>query len=180
MSDDTTDWLRKFVNSVPKPSPTRLQLALGRLKRDPKIKSSLWRGSANEWVTLLGNSEKGRLGEDLAIEALGGARTSRNSKGYDIDFNGMRIEVKTCAMRITPDGYPLFNWMQIRDQDPYTHLCLIAILPESVRMFLIPRDAVPSDAKRRSHGKQGEQSRMFEIPTRKIENLVWLMQYEVK
>jgi hypothetical protein len=46
-------------------------------------------------------------------------------------------------------------------------------------MFLVPKEAVPSDAKRRSHGKQGEQSHMFEIPTRKIDNLIWLMKYEV-
>lgn len=179
MSDDTTDWLREFVASVPKPTPTRLQLVLGKLKRDPKKKDPRWLGSENEWVTLLTNAEKGRLGEDLAIAVLGGNRTRKNSVGYDIDHNSKRIEVKTCAMRVTPDGYPLFNWMQIRDQDPYTHLCLIAIFPNSIRMFLVPRDAVPSDAKRRSHGKQGEQSKMFEIPTRKIENLGWLMQYEV-
>ncbi len=142
--------------------------------------SGIWKNSRNEWIRHLAPSRIGKVGEMLAKQVLGGSITPNNSVGYDLTVGGMRIEVKLSSV-VMNDGALILIWRQIRPSDPYTHLCLIAVYPDDVRMFLLHRDEVPSDVLIRSHGGAKGGIDLFQIHTRKVDNLPdWLTKHEVR
>jgi hypothetical protein len=155
---------------------TEIQAAFDVLKRQTREQHAHWKNSRNEWIRYLNRDEIGRIGEELCVAIIGGDRTETNKAGYDIELGNMKIEVKTCSMRWS-DGSPLIVWQQIRFTDPFTHLCLILIEPENVRMFLVARNSIPYDELGRSHGTK---SKMYEIVARNLRKRhPWLLEHEV-
>lgn len=139
----------------------------------------LWASSRNLWIRQISPSRIGKVGEMLAQKVLGGTITANNTIGYDLDSSGKKIEVKLSSVVIN-DGAPILIWRQIRPTDPYTHLCLIAVYPNDVRLFLVPRDDIPSTALVRSHGGAKGGINLFQIHTRRIYDLPeWLSKNEV-
>lgn len=165
------DFVKQAKLEMPPPSP--LQNILRTLERKPKNPKFQWTNKQNAWVRDLDSMEIGKLGEEIAVIYFGGKRTNSVHAGYDIDAVDKKIEVKTCSMRIS-NNYPLYNWQQIRIDDRYSHLALIAIQPEEVRCFLIPQSEVPFNKL-----KKQKNSDTFDYPTRKLENK-WFTSYEIK
>lgn len=138
-----------------------------------------WANSRNLWIRQLAPSRIGKVGEALAQRVLGGVITANNTVGYDLDSYGKKIEVKLSSVVIN-DGAPILIWRQIRPSDPYTHLCLVAVYPDNVRLFLVPREDIPSAALVRSHGGAKGGIDLFQIHTRRINDLPdWLLKNEV-
>jgi hypothetical protein len=138
----------------------------------------LWLNARNAWIRALPPTTVGRIGEELARKVLGGRQTKNNTVGYDIDVEGWRVEVKLSTV-INNDGRPILIWRQIRPSDPYTHICFIAVYPNKTRMFLVPREKIPTEVLKRQHGRDGSLD-IFQIHARKIDALFpWMVDHEL-
>jgi hypothetical protein len=139
----------------------------------------LWANARNAWIRSLAPTQVGKIGEALALRVLGGKPTQNNTVGYDIDLNGKRIEVKLSTV-VMNDGRPILIWRQLRPSDPYTHICFVAVYPDHTRMFLVPREVIPSDVPKRQHGR-AQSLEIFQIHARKINELFpWMVAHEIK
>lgn len=139
----------------------------------------LWKNTRNAWIRSLAPTHVGKVGEDLALRVLGGTRTQNNTVGYDIELDGKRVEVKLSTV-VMNDGRPILIWRQIRPSDPYTHICFVAVYPNKTRMFLVPREVIPSDVLKRQHGR-GQSLDIFQIHTRRIDDLFpWMVAHELR
>ena len=138
----------------------------------------LWSNARNSWIRALAPTDVGKIGEELAVKILGGSKTKNNTAGYDLDVNGMRVEVKLSTV-INNDGHSILIWRQIRPSDPYTHICFIAVYPNKVRMFLVPKEKIPLEVLKHQHGR-GKELDIFQIHTRKIDELFsWMVDHEL-
>jgi hypothetical protein len=143
-------------------------------KADP-----MWVGKSNAWIRELAPAHIGVVGEDLALSVIGGSKAPNNKSGYDIKHDDMLIEVKLSSM-IMMNGYPILVWRQIRPADPYTHICFIAVYPEDVRVFLVPKSEISKDCLKHQHGR-GARLDIFQIHARKIHELFpWMVRNEIK
>jgi hypothetical protein len=139
----------------------------------------MWTGKANAWIRELAPGSVGKVGEDLVLELVGGARSPNNKSGYDISCGEMLIEVKLSTV-VVMSGYPILVWRQIRPDDPYTHICFIAVYPEDVRAFLVPKEEIPSDVMKHQHGRDARHD-IFQIHTRNVNDLFpWMVEHEIK
>lgn len=137
-----------------------------------------WDGALNQWVRLLGPSKTGEIGELLAQAVLGGRRMTNNRAGYDLVSGDKKIEVKLSSL-IRQGGVPVFVWRQIRLTDPYTHLCFIAVYPGKARIFLVPKEVIPTSAMTKNHGR-GDTVELYQIKTSKVDELFdWMTQCEI-
>ena len=153
-----------------------IQARLNELHRVPE--EAMWAGAPNAWVRALSPSAVGTIGEALALKVLGGTATKNNTIGYDIDLDGKRIEVKLSTV-VMSNGYPILRWRQIRPNDPYTHICFIAVYPHKARMFLVPKEAIPNEVLKHQHGR-GQSLDLFHIHARRIDTLFpWMVAHEV-
>jgi len=120
-----------------------LQNRLTALKGTDKLIEAHWTDKPNGWIRLLPNKKVGYAGERLIHSALGGKHHTDNSTGFDIEVGIMKIEVKTSTLSFTESN--VWTWNQVRPNDPYTHLCFVAISPTSVRAFNVPKDSIPKE-----------------------------------
>lgn len=155
-----------------------VQEAFGRLsfeKTDP-----MWLGKQNAWIRGLAPVHIGAVGEQLALSVLGGEQSPNNRSGFDIQRNEEKIEVKLSTVVLMSSGRsPTLCWRQIRPTDPYTHICFIAVYPEDVRMFLVPKEDIPRTALIKQHGR-GEGFEIFQISTSQIDSLFpWMLRHEI-
>lgn len=138
----------------------------------------MWTGKQNAWIRLLSPRSVGAVGESLAQAILGGTVSPNNRLGYDLEVDGKLVEVKLATMTVS-DGYPAFFWHQIRPKDPYTHICFVAVYPDRVRMFLVPRTEIPADCLKHSHGRDSSID-IFSIVTRRVDDLFpWMTRNEI-
>ncbi|MGE3595785.1 MAG: hypothetical protein AB7N70_09555 [Dehalococcoidia bacterium] len=138
----------------------------------------MWLGQPNAWIRDLAPARIGIVGEELALSVIGGVKAPNNRSGYDIKHEEKLIEVKLSSI-IKMNGYPILVWRQIRPNDPYTHLCFIAVYPDDVRIFLVPKTEIPTDCMKHQHGREGSLE-IFQIHTRKVHELFpWMVRNEI-
>ena len=149
---------------------------LSRVRHDP-----MWMGMPNEWIRLLPPASIGIVGEDLAYAMLGGIRAKNNSVGYDLNSDGKLIEVKLSTVVLMNSGKSkTLCWRQIRPIDPYTHIFFIAVYPDDIRTFLVPRDEIPDESLVYQHGR-GKSIEIFQISTTNLADLFhWMVKHETK
>lgn len=139
----------------------------------------MWVGKLNAWIRQLAPAQIGDVGENLALSVLGGSRAPNNKIGYDIKSGEMLIEVKLSTVLVM-SGHPILVWRQIRPTDPCTHIFFIAVYPEDVRLFLVPKSEIPADCLKHQHGRDGSLD-IFQIHSRKIHDLFpWMVRNEIK
>lgn len=131
-----------------------LQDNLDALKCSDALIEDHWVNARNGWIRALPNKKVGYAGECLIHGILGGTHHTDNSTGYDIETQDMRIEVKTSTLSFT--GSNVWTWNQVRPNDPYTHLCLVAVYPEDVRAFNVPKERIPRELLWSQHGIGGD------------------------
>lgn len=155
------------------PWSTRFQA----LKRPP-MSAGPWQGSPHAWIRDLAPTEKGDVAVDMYIGAFGGTKLTDNGAGYDIDAGGLRVEAKLSTRSYSNNNGYL--WQQIRPQDPYTHLWLIAVDVSAVRAFHVPR-AVADAHLLKQHGRDAGDENTYQIKT-SSGNLIpaWLADHETK
>ena len=110
-----------------------LENILKELKEKYPIDESIFTNKQFEWIKRQSNMKKGMIGEAIISDALG-ARKSKSYE-YDVEIDDKRIEVKLSTLN--ESGY--FKWLSIRVCDNYTHLALVGVLPEEIRLYLIPK-----------------------------------------
>jgi len=154
----------------------RIASALDKLKATSAIPDP-WKGSRYGWFKELSGAEAGKLGERLVKAVLGGESVGR-STGYDIRLaSGRRVEVKLCRRSYSVGN--VWSWKQIRREDEYDDLCLVAIDPEDARLFLVPRDQIPESALSNQHGRDGDGA-LSQIAWPKAVLPEWILRHEVK
>lgn len=154
----------------------RVSKALDALQPTAKLESP-WVGARYEWFKALPSTDAGNVGEQIALEVLGGKTVGRSS-GYDVlSANNRRTEVKLCRRSFTKSN--VWSWKQIRRDDDYDDLCLIAVEPNDCRMFVIPRECIPPAALSNNHGRQGDGS-LSQIAWPKDPLPEWILKWEVK
>lgn len=87
----------------------------------------------------------GRYGERIALNLLKGSKDMNeitNHYPYDIEWNGMKIDVKTSNKRFRPNGKIQYSFTA-RNKD-CTHFLLIALDDNNypIKILLIPREVV--------------------------------------
>ncbi len=155
----------------------RIQEAFTELHQVTKEKS-LFAGKKNEWICKLNPTEMGMIGEKLVSDVLGGAITRERAIGYNVIVGEKLIEVKMSRISLS-NGFPRLSWGQIRPKDKYTHICFVAVYPEDVRAFLVPRNEININNLSFSHGTESE-FKMYTVQTRKINELFpWMAIHEI-
>jgi hypothetical protein len=143
------------------------------------ITNDLWTGKPNEWIRNLSTADAGRIGEELAQGVLGGTLMPNTKSGYDLELGEMKIEVKTATLSIANEK-KIFAWMAIRPTDPYTHICFIAIYPDDVRLFLVPREDMPIESFPLANSRGDRKMDIRQFLTRRTSTLVpWMARHEV-
>lgn len=141
-------------------------------------KKTIWDDAPNGWVRTLGPGDLGRVTEHFAELVLGGKRNVNNKEGYDLICAEKKVEVKAASLCIS-GGRPIFYWKAIRPTDPYTHIFFIAIYPDNIRGFLVPRENIPESALSRMSAK-GSTNNNYQIATRNTNMLLpWMLSHEV-
>ena len=136
-----------------------------------------WEDSRFEWLKALSGAEAGKIGERLARSLLGGEFVGRN-EGYDLRArNGRRVEVKLCRRSYSKSN--VWSWKQIRRDDEYDDLCLIAVEPDRARVFVVPVDHIPASALSNQHGRKGDGT-LSQIAYPKDGFPEWLLPFEIK
>jgi hypothetical protein len=130
------------------------QRILDELRVSDELIETHWVSAKNGWVRALPNKKVGRVGELLAQRLLGGTLHTDNSTGYDLECGSMKIEVKTSTLSFT--GSNVWTWNQVRPNDPYSHLCFVAIYPDKVRVFNVPKSDIPQAVLWPQHGIGGD------------------------
>ena len=131
-----------------------MQSALQGLTTTDGLVAKHWQSAPNRWIRLLPNKKVGIVGELLVVFVLGGERKTNNSLGYDVERGEEKIEVKTSTRSFSVNN--CFTWNQVRKADPCTHVCFIAVYPDNVRMFNVPKASIPESAMLKQHGKNGD------------------------
>jgi hypothetical protein len=110
---------------------------------------SPWDGAQNEWVKRLSNHKKGQLAVAL-YRCLHGGEVTTNPGAGDIRNGQLLVEAKLSTRSYSQaNGY---TWNQVRPNDAWTHLLLVAVDLASVRAFLIPRARIRPGELRHQHG----------------------------
>ena len=107
---------------------------LNDLENKYPIKKTIFSDHKNEWIKLQSNVKKGKIGEDIIINYLNANKSGLYE--YDVTTDTKRIEVKLSCLN--ESGY--FKWLNIRICDDYTHIALVGVMPEEIRLYLIPKD----------------------------------------
>lgn len=134
-----------------------------------------WFNRTNAWVRELSTRELSSLATDLLLQRIGGERTRSNEAGYKLVSEGRRIEVRVSTLsRI--NGYPSLAWTRISLSDPFTHLGLVAIFPDDVKVFLVEKSSIPNTAVKQIKSSPG----YYQIVTTRAFNLdPWFQQAEL-
>lgn len=156
-----------------------LQSELDLLKDADGLIQAHWVDAKNGWIRMLPNKNVGLVGEKLIHQVFGGTHHTDNSTGYDIEFGLMKIEVKTSTRSFAKGN--VWTWNQVRPNDPYTHLCLVAVYPDNVRAFNVPKDQIPEDVLWKQHGIGGDGGITTQIKWNQPDNFPdWMTAYEIK
>jgi len=103
-----------------------------------------WTESSNVWFKQLQAATKGRIGEQLCLDHYPGS-IPYHVDGCDVRAGELDIECKVASRSYAQDNG--HTWNQVRPLQNWTHLFLIAVDCENVRVFLVPKSAVwPSAA----------------------------------
>lgn len=156
-----------------------LQSALENLKVADGLLEAHWATAPNGWIRALPNKKVGYVGERLIYRMLGGKHHTDNSTGFDIESGEMKVEVKTSTLSFTKSN--VWTWNQVRPNDPYTHLCFVAIYPDRVRAFNVPKDMIPREVLWRQHGIGGDGGTTTQIKWNQRDSFPdWMTPYEIK
>ena len=152
----------------------KLQEELTKLYAEPISSDDLWHRKPNSWTRELSARERNEVAIEIATRALGAKRT-RPGTEYAVLRDGQRIAVKVASIG-TSNGKPLIVWQSIQMGDIFTHICFIALYPDDVRLFLVPRADI--DVENLSLKRGSESS--YQLATRNIHNLFgWMTKHEV-
>ena len=121
----------------------------------PEEKYNEWVGSDFEWIVELDNIATGNLAENMYVSAFGGKIRTSKSLGYDIIDGDKNVEAKFSSY--TYRGSLGFQWNQVRKEDDYTHLFLVAVEYDSVRAFLLEKRFVVEQLYNQHGGEDGTQ-----------------------
>jgi hypothetical protein len=153
------------------------QERLTALQHADELREEHWGGSVNGWIRLLPNKKVGLVGEKLVHAIVGGVHHRVNDLGYDIEVGDMMIEVKTSTLSYSAGN--VWTWNQVRPNDPYTHLCFVAITPNDVRVFNVPRNEIP-DVYLGQHGIGGDGGTTTQIKWNNRDTFPdWMIRHEI-
>ncbi len=156
-----------------------LQTNLDALKNADDLIQAHWADSKNGWIRMLPNKKVGYVGEKLVHGIIGGTHHTDNSTGYDVESGGMKIEVKTSTLSFTQSN--VWTWNQVRPNDPYTHLCFVAIYPDNVRAFNVPKADIPKEVLWPQHGIGGDGGTTTQIKWNQRDGFPdWMARHEIK
>jgi hypothetical protein len=135
----------------------------------------LWAGKPNAWVRELSSSRLSVLAERLVLRLIGGERPEGSENGFKVIHGEKYIEIKIATVG-EMNGLPAIAWHTIRPDNPFTHLCFIAIYPDNARMFVVPKNEILQDALGVVKGSPGT----FQLITRRVTQLYpWMVRNEV-
>lgn len=155
------------------------QRILDELRTSDDLIETHWANARNGWIRALPNKKVGRVGELLVQRLLGGTLRTNNSTGYDLKCGTMKIEVKTSTLSFT--GSNVWTWNQVRPNDPYSHLCFVAVYPDRVRVFNVPKSQIPKGVLWPQHGIGGDGGTTTQIKWGQQDTFpAWMQRHEVR
>jgi len=122
---------------------------------DEHAPTDIWRGSPLIAYRMLGNTNRGEIGEEFVRRYLRehGIQSGNGGRASPVDLciGDLRIEVKTASLGA--DGTFQFN--HVRLDRPWAHLLCLGICPDRLLFRIWPKGAV-------AEGKAGRLVRMAE------------------
>ena len=151
-----------------------LQEELAKLHTTPASNDAMWYRKANSWTRDLSAREHHEIAIQLASRVLGAKRTPQGSE-YALSRDGERIVVKLASVG-TSAGRPFISWQSIQLADDFTHVCFVALYPDDVRIFLVPRADICLENLSLKRGSDSN----YQLATRNTLGLfVWMTRHEV-
>ena len=151
-----------------------LQEELSRLYRPPS--DTLWDRTPNEWLKRLGTREASEVITRLACRLFGGSKVDDPEVGYKVKTSAARIEVRLATLGRMGGALALM-WQRVSFPGPSTHLCLVAVYPDNVRVFLVPQEDLSTEALSTIKDSPGK----FQLTTKRVDTFwPWLVRHEIK
>lgn len=128
------------------------------LERD-YVYENPWVNTPYHWISIQPSTVKGKIGEDIVstcLNLIGYTSTKNQTPAWDLNVDDMRVEVKLSLLNKTG----LFKFLQIRPNDDYTHIALVAITHNSSDIYLIPKDELKG-LKPQHSGKRGSKDTYY-------------------
>jgi hypothetical protein len=114
----------------------KIESILMDVKKEYPLNKTIFTDTKYEWIKNQSNVKKGKVGEDIIMKYLNANKSGKYE--YDLTLDNKKIEVKLSCLN--ESGF--FKWLNIRVCDDYTHLSLVAVEPNIVNLYLIPKDEV--------------------------------------
>ena len=164
--------LNSGVRRSPLTSP--LQEELAKLHTTTATNDSMWHQKPNSWTRDLSARERHEVAIRLASRVLGSKRTAQGSE-YALSRENERITVKLASVGAS-GGKPFISWQSIQLADNFTHVCFIALYPEDVRIFLVPRAGIEIENLSLKRGSESN----YQLATKNIHGLfAWMVKHEL-
>jgi hypothetical protein len=115
-----------------------------------------WADSQHAWLMKQSSRRRGKSGEMIIhkwLEGLGMKVDKAVASSSDRTVNGHRVEVKLSTLWTSGQ----LTWQQLRDQD-YSHVLLLGIEPQRVRVWCIPKDVIRAHATPQHTGQAGTET----------------------
>lgn len=140
----------------------------------PEDETDHFTDSRFEWIWKMANASKGEIGERLIARVRNGTRVT-DVEEYDVVVGSEKHEVKLACLR----ARGTYAWNQIRLDYDYTHLSLIAVNPEVIRIFIVPKNEIPEDRLNRQHGGKNTDGDNYVYESKKRNwPPDWMLKYE--
>lgn len=120
-----------------------------------------WAASPFQWISTSASARKGAVGKKLVrrwAEQEGFAVASKSGAGHDFTVGSVRVAIKLSL--VWADGGFVFE--QIRDQ-PYDVVGMLALEPERVRLWIVPKTVMSEHAGGQHTGSQGSETKWLHI-----------------
>ena len=131
---------------------------ISKLEKD-YVYENPWVNTPYYWISIQPSTVKGKIGEDIVstyLNLIGYTSTKNQTPAWDLNVDDMRVEVKLSLLNKTG----LFKFLQIRPNDDYTHMALLAITYNSSDIYLIPKDEL-KDLKPQHSGERGSKDTYY-------------------
>lgn len=134
---------------------------------------SPWENSPFHWISEAQSGRKGAVGKALVrrwAEQAGMQVAGKSGKGHDFQIDGLRVAVKLSL--VWTDR--LFVFQQIRDQN-YDVASLLALEPQRVRLWIVPKEVLWEHAGWQHTGAAGHDTKWLHFQATKP--CPWLKPY---
>lgn len=137
-----------------------VEAALSSNEADP------WAESPYRWIRNLSSRKRGKAGELIIEQWLAELqmRVGRaGGSGADRTVNGHQVEIKTSTLWESGT----LVWQQIRDQE-YSHVVLLGIEPQRVRVWCVPKDVLRGHAVPQHTGSSGTETLWLSVDAESV------------